>query len=661
MPPLSHPEYGRIIGASVSPFNPHARQRRAVQATLVIAAMLCTLGAAFFRTQIVRNSEFVLRSEDNRFRMVPIPAPRGTVYDRTGKVVAETVTGHTLSLEPGPIDSVRARLAALVPVLELDSLQVEETLARARKRPDEPTVVSDALTFRQLSRWQEQPARVPGVLLEARPVRRYPFGDATAHIVGYVSEISERELENPDWQGYKAGQQIGKAGVEREYDRTIGGTPGTRYIEVDARGRLVGRFAEQLTKPPLAGRDVRLTIDVDLQRYARAVFPTGMKGAVVAMVPSTGEILAMYSAPTYDPNLLVGRISPAVWKELNAPSRPLLNRATNGIYPPGSTWKLATAIVGLERGVITPEYKMPFACTGGMPYAGRYSRCWKTDGHGPQDLIQAIANSCNVYFYQLGIRLGIKLLTQEGTRLGFSRKTSVDLPGEKVGTFPAGREWYKKRFGSTPPPSEVMNLSIGQGANSQTPIRMAQFFSALAGDGTAAAPHIVARKPGGAPETDLRVSPKTLAAVHEGLARVVEAGGSAHAVALRRWKLYGKTGTAQNTQDAKNHHAWFTGFAGPRGGAPEIVVAVIVEYGGSGSGAAAPLAARVADYYLNKKHGHRVPRIEDVEPVNASEPPPPRRAARRPRVRPTAEALPDIRPSGTMAQPTGDGTTTIRE
>jgi penicillin-binding protein 2 len=654
LPPLSHPAYGRIIGASVSPFAPQARQRRAVQATLVIAAMLCGLGAAFFRAQIVRNSEFVLRSEDNRFRRVPIPAPRGTVFDRNGKVVAETVTGYTLSLEPAPRDSLRARLAALVPVLELDSTRVAETLARARKDPREPVVVSDALTFRQLSRWQEQPARMPGVLLEARPLRRYPYGDATAHIVGYVSEISERELESPDWEGYKAGQQIGKAGVEREYERTMGGVPGTRFIEVDARGRLVGRFAEQLTRPPQPGGDLRLTIDVELQRYVRAVFPTGMKGAVVAMVPSTGEILAMYSAPTYDPNLLVGRISPAVWKELNGPTRPLLNRATNGIYPPGSTWKLATAIIGLERGAITPEYKMPFACTGGMPYAGRYSRCWKTDGHGPQDLIQAIANSCNVYFYQLGIRLGIKLLTQEGTRLGFSRKTSVDLPGEKVGTFPASREWYKKRFGWTPPPSEVMNLAIGQGPNSQTPIRMAQFFSALAGDGTAYAPHIVARKPSGARETDLRLSPKTLAAVHEGLARVVEPGGSAHAVALRRWKLYGKTGTAQNSQDAKNHHAWFTGFAGPRGGAPEIVVAVIVEYGGSGSGAAAPVAARIADYYLNKKHGHRVPRIEDVEPTNAPKPPAPARRRSAPRAVPRVEALPDVQ----VAVPTAAG---IRE
>jgi penicillin-binding protein 2 len=650
--------YGRIVGPPVSPFHPHARQRRAVMATFVIAAMLCTLGAAFFRTQVVRNSEFVLRSEDNRFRMVPIPAPRGTIYDRNGEVIAETVTGYTLTLEPGPPDSVRAHLEALVPVLELDSLTVQEVLERAAKTPREPVVVSDNLSFRQLSRLQEQPTRPDGVALEARPLRRYPHGDAVAHIVGYVAEISEAELSSPTWQGYKMGQNIGKSGVEREYERTVGGTPGTRFIEVDARGRVVGRFAEQHTRAPVAGRDLRLTLDLDLQRYVRAVFPAGMRGAVVAMAPSTGEVLAMYSAPTYDPNLLVGRISPRVWRELNTnEGRPLLNRATHGIYPPGSTWKLATAIIGLERGVITPEYKMPIACTGGMSYAGRYSRCWKPAGHGPQDVVQAIANSCNVYFYQLGIRLGIKLLTQEGTRLGFSRATSLDLPGEKVGTFPASREWYKKRFGWTPPPSEVMNLSIGQGPNAQTPIRMAQFFSALAGDGTAAAPHLLASREQGPPETDLRVSPRTLAALHQGMARVVEAGGTAHAVELRNWKLYGKTGTSQNSADAKRHHAWFTGFAGPRGGAPEIVVAVIVEFGESGSGTAAPVAARVADYYLNKKHGRPVPRIEEVQPINTSRTPtPPRRARPRPAPSRSTEVLPDVRLTAPLPTQTVIGT-----
>lgn len=597
----------------VSPFHPKSRRERAFLATLAIVAALLLLGAAFFRTQVIRNSEFVLRSDNNRFRVVPIPAPRGTIYDRNGKLIAETVTGYTLSVEPGSADSVRARLLPLVPVLGLDSATVAEVLARARKHPTEPVVVSDNLSFAQLSRLQEQMAHPRGVLLEARPIRHYPYGDAVAHVVGYVAEISEQELASPTWQGYRMGQQVGKGGVEREYERAIGGTPGARYIEVDARGHLVGRFAEQLSTPPVPGHDLRLTIDLDLQRYAQAVFPQGMRGAIVAMTPTTGEILAMYSSPTYDPNLLVGRISPAVWRDLNTNTgRPLINRATHGIYPPASTWKVATSIIGLERGVITPEMKMPIPCTGGMSFAGRYSRCWKKEGHGSLDMIGALANSCNVYFYQLGIRLGLNLLTQEGTRLGFSRRTQVDLPGEKIGTFPAGREWYHQRFGWRPPPSEVMNLAIGQGPNAQTPVRMAQFFSAVAGDGTAFAPHIVMRKSGIKPETDLHVATKTLEAVREGMAKVIEEGGTAHAVELERWKLWGKTGTAQNTQDPTRPHGWFTGFAGPRGQAPEVVVAVVVEFGESGSGSAAPVAARVADYYLRKKHGMRVPRIEDV-------------------------------------------------
>ncbi|MDQ3388508.1 MAG: penicillin-binding protein 2, partial [Gemmatimonadota bacterium] len=576
------PSFTSFYPNARNPFSPPARQRRAILAILVILGALAGLGAAFFRTQVVRNSEFVLRAEDNRFRMVAIAAPRGTIFDRNGEVIAETVTGYTLSLEPGSADSLSTRLHGVAALVGLDTLLLPRIIELAEAEPDEPVVVLENLSFAQLSRVQESPVRLPGMVLEARPVRRYPYGTAVAHLVGYVAEISAPELENPSWEGYRMGQNIGKSGVEREYERTVGGSPGDRYVEVNARGELIGRFAEQLTRPPRSGADLRLTIDLHLQRYAEAIFPREMKGAVVAMVPSTGEILAMHSSPSYDPNLLVGRIPPKVWRALNTdPDRPLLNRAAQGIYPPGSTWKLATAIIGLNQGVITPETKMPFACTGGMSYAGRYSRCWKKEGHGYQDLSGAIANSCNVYFYQLGIRLGINLLTREGTRLGFARKTGVDLPSETSGTFPSGREWYQKRFGWRPPPAEVMNLAIGQGPNSQTPLRMAQFFSALAGDGTAAAPHLLL---GTNPpiETDLGVSPATLEAVREGMARVVE-GGTAAAARLGRWKLYGKTGTSQNNADLKRPHAWFTGFAGPRGSAPEIVVAVIVEFGESGS------------------------------------------------------------------------------
>ena len=347
---------------------------------------------------------------------------------------------------------------------------------------------------------------------------------------------------------------------------------------------------------------MRLTLDLELQRFAHEIWPRGMRGAIVAMEPSTGAILALYSAPTFDPNLFVGGVSGKDWARLNSDvARPLLNRAIAGIYPPGSTWKLATAMVGLERGVITPEVRMPVACTGGMAYAGRYSRCWKREGHGGQNLTQAIANSCNVYFYQLGIRLGLDVLATEGTRLGFARPTGVDLPGERSGTFPSGRQWYVDRFGWRPPPSEVMNVSIGQGPNSQTPLRMAQFFSALAGDGTARAPHLQAGVEVPV-ETDLRVTRATLRTVRDGMAAVLE-GGTASASRLRQWRLYGKTGTSQNTEDPRKPHAWFTGFAGPRGGEPEVVVAVIVEFGESGSRTAAPLASRVAEFYLNRKHG----------------------------------------------------------
>lgn len=593
----------------MSPSNPHhpsSRRRRAFHATVFVAGALGLLGAAFFRTQVVRNHEYVLQADDNRFRLVPIPAPRGTIYDRDGKVVAETVTGYTLSVERGPDAEVRARIRPLIPLLGLADADVDEILARAKKTPLEPVLVAEGLSFQQASRLEERRGQYPGVILEAHPVRRYRYGPAVAHVMGYVAEISEAELRDTTWAGFRAGQQIGKSGVERRYERALGGASGTRYVEVDARGKVVGRFAAQVREEPRAGQDVQLTLDLDLQRYTRQVFPEGFRGAVVAMVPETGEVLALYSAPTYDPNLLTGHIPTRVWQALNTdPGRPLLNRATRGIYPPGSTWKLATAIIGLERGVVTPEERFPIPCTGGMLYAGRYARCHDRAGHGSLDMSGAIAKSCNVYFYQLGIRLTLDVLAREGTRLGFARRTGLDVPGEITGTFPADRDWYQRRFGWRATPSEVMSLSIGQGPNAQTPIRMAQFFSALAGDGRSARPHVV-RPAGPVPvETDLRISPATLAAVRQGMAAVVDEGTAA-AVALDRWQLYGKTGTSQNSQDLKRPHAWFTGFAGPRGGGkPEIAVAVIVEFGEHGNTAAAPVAAKVAEYWLNKRHGIR--------------------------------------------------------
>jgi penicillin-binding protein 2 len=584
-------------------------------AVLVIGSAILFLGSAFFRTQVVRSHDFVLRADDNRIRVIPVPAPRGPVYDRNGELVAETITSFSLYLQPVPADSARAAILQMKSVLGYTAAEVESLLAALAARPQEPLLLARSLDFGQVAWVEEHRADLPALTLEAFPQRHYAGGEPFAHLIGYVAEISRAELnDSVNWPGYRMGQLVGKAGIERQYERVLGGQPGERYVEVDARGRVVGNLAPRAAQPPVAGRALHLTIDAGLQRFIHEIFPKETNGAVVAMMPSTGEVLALYSYPTYDPNRLTGGVDEAFWGRLNSDGRrPLLNRATSGVYPPGSTWKLATAIVGLEKGVIAPASKMPIGCSGGMSYAGRYSRCWRQEGHGLLDLAGAIANSCNVYFYQLGIWLGLNQLSREGTRLGFSRRTGIDLPTENAGTFPADADWFRNRFGWSPTPSEVMSLSIGQGPNAQTPLRMAQFFSALAGDGTAPEPRLRLLPDSPAPvETDLRVDPRTLEALRLGLARVMEPGGTAYMSSLERWQMFGKTGTSQNTQDASKPHAWFTGFAGPPGEAPEISFAVIIEHGESGSAVAAPIAAKLADHYLNGKYGLETPRLQTL-------------------------------------------------
>lgn len=607
--------FGSHRAGPQSQFTPHSRRRRAGIATLVILAVFVFLGAAFFRTQIVRNDDFVLRADDNRLRVIPISAPRGAIFDRNGALIAETLTSYSLHLQPTSADSAHAVLRQLQPVLEWEEEELDRLLGQFRTRPHEPLLLSRSLTFDQVSWIEENRIELADLVLEAYPRRHYPEGAAVAHLVGYVGEISRAELDDSvNFAGYARGQIVGKSGLERQYERELGGELGERYVEVDARGRLVGALAPREARPPVPGGEIHLSIDLELQRYIHSIFPADHNGAVVAMVPSTGEVLALYSSPTYDPNQLVGGIEDALWSALNNdPRRPLLNRAVSGIYPPGSTWKLATAIVGLETGTIGPDSRMPIGCSGGMSYAGRYSRCWKAEGHGVLDLAGAIANSCNVYFYQLGIWLGLNQLAREGTRLGFSRRTSIDLPAENAGTFPSDAEWYRNRFGWSPTPSEVMSLAIGQGPNAQTPIRMAQFFAALAGDGRAPAPRLLQeRRPATEPETDLGLNPRTLETLREGMAGVLRPGGTAYMASLQNWTVYGKTGTAQNTQDPLKPHAWFTGFAGSPEGEPEIAFAVILEYGESGSGSAAPIGSKLADFYLNTKHGLPTERLQTL-------------------------------------------------
>lgn len=586
-------------------FQPHTRQRRTLGAVFAITFVIAVLSTAFYQTQVLSGSEYAMRSEENRLRPIPIPAPRGTVYDRNGDIVATSVTGYSVNLLPGSEASIRATLQDLAPFLGLSGMRVDSLMARRKRRPNDLLEIRDRATYAQVAAIEERRASFPNLMVVERPTRQYPAGEAIGHMIGYVSEITKQELEQSRFRdaGYTQGRWIGKAGIEREYEMLLSGRDGARFVEVDALGRVVDPRESVGAMAPRPGKDLKLTIDIGLQKYIHDIFPDTVKGAIAVMVPSTGEVLALYSNPSFDPNDFVGGPSVGLWRALQTDSaKPLLDRTITAQYPPASTWKLATAAAGLRAGIVQSNTKMPIPCTGGMYYAGRYARCWYAPGHGALDLVGAITHSCNVYFYQVGIRLGLKNLIDAGTRMGFSRETGIDLPGEKPGIFPTGITWYEEHFGHEPTPSEVMSLAIGQGPNSQTVLRMAHFYSAIAGNGSAPEPHLVAEEGAGQGpgQIQLDLSPESLRAMWAGLGKVTEGGGTAYLSSLERWKLYGKTGTAQNPQG--EDHGWFAGFAGPPGQDPEVAVAVIVEHGMHGSDVA-PIGAKAVEFYLDKKHG----------------------------------------------------------
>ena len=450
--------------------------------------------------QVFAGEQYALVAKENRLRPLVERAPRGTIYDRHGQVVAENTVGYEVSLMPAPEDSIRAQLTRLTPLLELSEDNITGTLRRYRRTPNLPIIVlRDAEPWR-IARLEERRNEFSGVLINEYPKRRYPAGDVMANIVGYVSEISEAELLMPEFAAYRQGRWIGKAGLERQYERVLGGEPGMRYLEVDARGGIKRWLPESMGVPPIPGRDIHLNIDLDLQRYGafmlqEAATSLGMEeaqGAFVALDPRTGGVLALYSNPSYDPNLFTGGIPARVWNELrDDPAKPLLDRATGAAQPPGSTFKMSMGAMALAAGVIRADEIMPQACTGGMTYAGRYQRCWTSHGIR-MNLPLGLRHSCDVYFYQVGIRLGFERFFEMGSRLGFSSKTGIDLPSEIASLYPESREWWQRRFGYVPQPPEIMSLSIGQSAVTMTPLKVAQITSGFARpDGRIVVPRLV--------------------------------------------------------------------------------------------------------------------------------------------------------------------------
>ncbi len=559
-----------------------------------MCAAVLALGGAFFRAQVFENAEYLVQSENNRLREVPLPGARGTIYDRHGEVIAENLPGYSVSILSPTEDSLRSALATLSKVIQIDSAQQELAVRRFRRARTRPAVIFNDASFQVVSVLEERRVEFPGLIIQSAPKRYYPDGAAMAALIGYTGEISEEELSKPRFESYKAGQQVGKTGLELQYEAQLRGKEGRRFVEVDARNRVVRDAGVRREEQPEAPPALRTNIDLDLQRFAHAYFGDSLRGGVVALDPRTGGVLALYSAPSYDLNKFIGGVSSRFYESLRIdPRKPLVNRAITGMYAPASTWKLATAVIGLERGLVTMDTRMPVPCTGGY-YYGRVFKCWDKHGHGDVTLAQAIAKSCDVYFYQLGLKIGLTNLLAGGIGLGFADRTRIDLPNERKPIWFANTSYFDRKYGARGwNKSVVLSLSIGQADNAQTPLSMARFYTALATDGRAATPQIVAREP--ERTRILKLDSLQLAGIQLALADVVSRGTAAGAQ-IQGLTIAGKTGTAQVNGQLDN--AWFVGYAPAND--PKIVVAIIIEEGLHGS-TAARAATKMMERFLRTR------------------------------------------------------------
>jgi penicillin-binding protein 2 len=598
---------------TLAPFDPLSRNRRAHLARLAIGIVLGVLLAGFFRLQVVQHDQHLAQSNSNQVRSIPLAAPRGFMYDRNGQIIAENLPAYSVSLLPTSDRDLHGDMARIRPILGLDDGTVAELERQYALAPGQPILLDDDLDYRTLSLLEETRSDIPGLLLQPKPRRVYPHGRATAHLTGYVAQINETELEERESLGYAAGDILGKTGLENMYEPDLRGSKGAEFVEVDALGRRIGPWADRPFEAPRRGHDLHLTVDLDLQRRAAEIFPADRRGAVVALDPRNGDVLLLYSSPSYDPNVFSGRLSRAEWRALaDDPARPLLNRTIQARYAPGSIFKLATAAMAMTLGVVDPEEYEDVPCRGGYQFGSRWFGCHSV--HGWATLKDAIITSCDTYFYQVGLKLGLEEITRFGRAWRFDEKTGVDLPNEVAGLFPESTEWYDEHYGKGRWGSGVvLNLSIGQGEIALTPMKLAQFVSAIVNGGELLQPRLRQSDEPPTPEATLPLARDQFEILKASLTGVVNdwrgtAFQRAHYAPLR-YTIGGKSGTTEH--NAGKPHGWFVA-VGPMED-PQIVVAVVVEEGGSGS-AQSPIAIDLVQTYLDGRNG--------IVPEEAPPPPP---------------------------------------
>ncbi len=613
---------------------PKVRERVRWLYVLVILAFLALITRLAF-LQIFQGERYTFLSENNRIRLKRIPGTRGMMFDRQGQLLVDSRPSFDLIFTPEDTQDAKGTLGQLARYLGRDENELlavfeanKERLAFEEltlgKDIDWPTVV--AVETHQLE--------LPGVALRTRPRRNYADGPMGAHILGYLGEIGSKQLKALKDHGYASGDEMGQYGLERRWETFLRGQSGGQQVEVDALGRRMRVLHEV---PDVPGYTVRLTLDRELQETAFAALQ-GKQGTVVALDVNSGAVLVLVSTPAFDPNVFARGVKAEEWRALIKDQlRPLNNRATQGQYPPGSTFKIIMTIAGLEEGVIQPESRI--SDPGFYFFGNRQFRDWKKGGHGAVDLHRAIVESCDVYFYQLGPRIGIDKIAKWARALGLGEKTGIALDGEMGGTVP-DTEWKKKRFRQPWFPGETVSIAIGQGYLTVTPLQMANMVAAVANGGTLYRPWIVRsvesvtgaviRQYGPEKIRSIEFKPETLERLRNGLADVVKLpSGTGGAARSNLVAIAGKTGTAQVVEMKGGYvkseqlayfnrdHAWFVSYAPVEN--PQIAVAVLVEHGGHGGSAAAPMAKKVIEKFIEQQSrpaGQRQVRAEGDSRAN---------------------------------------------
>ena len=599
--------------------DPEWFKRRLTGIVFCVVAAFALLVVRMFHLQVLGGEEYRRLSETNSIRLESIDAPRGLIFDRNGEMMVDNRPAFDVGIIPRDAKPVERTIEKLAYRMAVPEGELAEKIRAHRRAASYKTVLlrrdigRDTLAAIEVHRYD-----LPGVVINVNPRRHYIHERSAAHVLGYLGEISNEELSSKRCPDCRPGDYIGKFGVEKNHDRELRGERGGRQVEVNAKGQVVRVLQTVDAKP---GMNLFLTIDRQLQQKAEEMFH-GAAGAAVAMDPNTGEILAMASSPSFDQNDFVSGMTYDQWEALiSNPNHPMENKAVQGEYPPASTYKIVTAIAGLEEGVI--DENTTFFCPGHLTFGNRVYRCWKKGGHGKLSVVRALAESCDVFFYQVGQKVGVDRLADYAHALGLGSRTGVALDHEADGLIPTAA-WKRKKTGIPWQPGENLSIAIGQGFNLVTPIQMMNLIAAVGNDGVRYRPLILKRietaqgkvVEQAAPQVLGRaaIAEETLRLVREGLWETVNTvGGTAHRSRLKEVEMSGKTGTAQvvgrkedegkeGEEDVADHlkdHAWFVAYAPSEH--PQIAVAVIVEHGEHGSSAAAPIAKAMVSTYLGRQ------------------------------------------------------------